>query len=277
MIALACERPAERGQPLSRHSAAEIVREATETGLLPIISPTTVQRWLSDLAIKPWHYRSWISVRDPEFEVKAGRVLDLYARTWDGEPLGDDDFVICLDEKTSIQARGRQEPTRPPGPVQITHLEFDYKRGGAVAYMAALNVVEAHVIGDVVEKTGIAPCRSLVTRIMGQEPYKSARRVFFVVDNGSSHRPGTFGEWLTASFPNAIAVHLPIHASWLNQIEIFFSILQRKALTPNDLKTTDEVRLRILQFQEHFSEQAKPFKWRWTREDMVQWLHKKAA
>ncbi len=204
-------------------------------------------------------------------------MLDLYARVWDGEALGDDDFVICLDEKTSIQARGRQEPTRPPAPGQITHLEFDYKRGGAVAYMAALNVFAADVIGQVVAKTGIAPCRALVTKIMSQEPYQSARRVFFVVDNGSSHRPGTFNTWLTATFPNAIAVHLPIHASWLNQIEIYFSILQRKALTPNDLKTTNEVRSRILNFEQRFNETAKPFKWRFTREAMVQWLQKRSA
>ncbi len=242
-----------------------------------MISPTTVLRWLRDLAIKPWHFRSWISVRDPEFEAKAGRVLDLYARTWDGEPLGRDDFVISLDEKTSIQARGRRESTRPPAPGQVIHLEFDYKRGGAVAYMAALDVFSATVMGEVVARTGIAPCRALVSKIMSQEPYRSARRVFFIVDNGSSHRPSTFGAWLTATFPNAVAVHTPIHASWLNQIEIYFSILQRKALTPNDLKTRNDVISRILKFQQKFNEEADPFKWRFTREDMIRWLQKSAA
>lgn len=262
---------------MGRFSASEIVRTAIEQGLLPVISVTTVRRWLSELAIKPWRYRSWICVRDPEFETKAGRVLDLYARVWNGEPLGPDEFVICLDEKTSIQARGRREPTRPPAPGKIAQVGSDYKRGGAVAYLAALDVFSGTVTGEIAEKSGIAPCRQLVASVMSQEPYHSAKRVFWIVDNGSAHRPGTFGAWLSQAFPNATAVHLPLHASWLNQIEIFFSILKRKALMPNDLKTTDEVSSRILAFQQEQNRRAKPFNWRFTREDMIRWLRDQAA
>ena len=112
---------------------------------------------------------------------------------------------------------------------------------------------------------------------MRRKRFRSARRVFWIVDNGSSHRPGTFGAWLTETYPNAIAVHLPIHASWLNQIEACFSILQRKALMPNDLATVSAVTVRILDLEQDHNQHAEPFKWRYTREDMVRWLKKKAA
>ena len=239
-----------------------------QQGLLPMISSTTVRRWLSELAIKPWHYRSWISVRDPEFETKAGRILDLYAGVWDGEPLGPDDMVICADEKTSIQARGRSEPVRPPGSGHVSHMEYDYQRGGAVTYLAALDVFQGTVLGRVVGKTGIMPFRDLVRQVMRRKRYRHARRVFWIVDNGSSHQPGTFGTWLTQHYPNAMAVHLPVHASWLNQIESYFSIVQRKALTPNDLPTIAAVALRILDFEQDYNRTAQPFKWRFTRDDL---------
>ena len=233
-----------------------------------MISSTTVRQWLSELAIKPCHYRSWISVRDPDFEAKAGRILDLYAGFWGGEPLGPDDIVICADEKTNIQARGRFEPLRPPGPGHATRVEYDYKRGGAVAYLAALDVFHGTAMGRVVARTGILPFRDLVRQVMRRKRYRHARRVFWIVDNGSSHQPGTFGAWLTQHYPNAIVVHLPVHASWLNQIEAYFSIVQRKALMPNDLPTVGTVALRILDFEQDYNRHAQPFKWRFTREDL---------
>jgi len=105
--ALACELPAEKGVPLSRWSSAELAREAVARGIVEQISGTTVWRWLSADAIRPWNYRSWIFPRDPEFRAKAGRILDLYEGRWEGELLGPGDFVVCCDEKPSIQARRR--------------------------------------------------------------------------------------------------------------------------------------------------------------------------
>lgn len=164
-----------------------------------------------------------------------------------------------------------------PAPGQITHVEYDYRRGGAVAYLAALDVRRGTVIGRVEAKTGIEAFRRLVRQVMRRKHYRPARRVFWVVDNGSSHQPGTFGAWLTEQYPNAIAVHLPIHASWLNQIEIYFSILERKALRPNDLRTVGTLAVRILEFEQDHNRNARPFKWRFTREDMLRWLQKKVA
>src|SRR3972149_195776 len=135
--ALACELPATLGIPLSRLSTADIVREAQRHGIVATISDKTVWRWLHHDAIRPWYHRTWIFPRDPDFAAKAGRILDLYARRWNGRPLDADDFVLSLDEKTSIQARRRCHPSTPPGPGQAMRVEHEYARGGAGAYLAA--------------------------------------------------------------------------------------------------------------------------------------------
>ena len=114
--ALACTLPAETGQPLSRWSSADLATEAITRGLAETISPATVRRWLAADAIKPWQHRSWIFPRDPDFETKAARVLDLYARRWQGHPLGPDDYVISADEKSQLQALQRRHRGRPPDP-----------------------------------------------------------------------------------------------------------------------------------------------------------------
>ncbi len=129
--ALACELPATRGLPLSRLSTADIAREAQRSSLVATVSNTTVWRWLHEDAIRPWQHRCWMFPRDPDFAVKAGRILDLYAREWEGQGLKDDEFVLSADEKTSIQARRRKHPSRPPRPGEPTRVEHEYTRGGA--------------------------------------------------------------------------------------------------------------------------------------------------
>lgn len=272
MTALACERPEEKEQPLSRFSAVDIARLMVSLGLVLAISVSTVRRILQQAAIKPWQCRSWIFQRDPEFCEKASRVLDLYERQWDGKPLGPKDYVICADEKTCIQALGRREQTVPPSRGHGTLVDNEYIRGGTVAYLAALDVRSGRVFGQVVEKTGIDPFDQFVAQVMQHEPYRTADRVFWIVDNGCSHQPKTFPERLAASFPNAIAVHLPIHASWLNQAELFFSIVQRKALTPNDLESKEALTRRLLEHQSRYNRSPRPFKWRFTKEDLLRRL-----
>jgi hypothetical protein len=134
--ALACELPARHRQPLARWSVPELTRYIRETGLVASISDSTLWRWLHADAIRPWQHRCWIFPRNPDFEIKAGRLLDLYERKWEGRPLGKNDFVISADEKTSIQARARIHPTLPPRPHQPMKVEHEYKRRGAWAYLA---------------------------------------------------------------------------------------------------------------------------------------------
>jgi hypothetical protein len=272
--AIACELPATRGVPLSRFSSADIVREAQRCGIVACMSETTVWRWLHQDAIRPWQHRTWIFPRDPDFTLKAGRILDLYARQWQGKRLRPDEFVLCADEKTSIQARVRKHPTLPPCPHQPARIEHEYTRAGAWAYLAALDVHGAKVFGRCEKATGIEPFGRLVTQVMGQPPYRDARRVFWIIDNGSSHRGQPCVKRLTTAFPNLVPVHGPVHASWLNQIEIYFSIVERKALTPNDFSCLEEVEERLLLFQDYYEAMATPFDWRFTRADLARMTNK---
>jgi DDE superfamily endonuclease len=272
--ALACELPKESGQPLSRFSRADLAREVTRRGLVAKISGRTIWRWLDQDALRPWQHRSWIFPRDPDFQAKAERVLDLYQGVWEGHALSAQDYVISADEKTSIQARVRLHPTLPPEPKQPMRVEFEYERGGALAYLAAWDVRRAKIFGRCENATGIEPFGRLVQQVMAQEPYRRAQRVFWIVDNGSSHRGAAAVARLQGAYPNLRLVHLPVHASWLNQVEIYFSILQRKVLTPNDFASLDEVRQRLLAFAGLYEQVAAPFEWKFTRADLHELLHK---
>jgi hypothetical protein len=256
---------------------SEIKQEAIRRGLVASIGESTLWRWLSEDAIRPWHHRSWIFPRDPRFTYKASRVLDLYEGVWEGRPLRHNDFVICADEKTSIQARRRKHRSAAPQPGRPMRVEHEYVRKGAWAYLAAWDVHQARVFGRCEHKTGIAPFGRLVRQVMSREPYRSASRVFWVVDNGTSHRGDRCQQRLARQWPNLIVVHTPIHASWLNQVEIYFSIVQRKVLTPNDLNSLTALEDRLLAFQDHYQAAAKPFRWRFTRRDLDSLLQKLAA
>ena len=272
--AIACELPKESGQPLSRYSGRDLAREVVRRGVVARISGRTIWRWLDEDAIRPWQHRSWIFPRDPDFQTKAERVLDLYQGQWEGQPLGAEDYVISADEKTSIQARIRLHATLPPAARQTMRVEFEYERGGALAYLAAWDVRRAKVFGRCETTTGIDPFDRLVRQVMEQEPYRSAQRVFWIVDNGSSHRGAAAVKRLQSAYPNLRLVHLPVHASWLNQVEIYFSVIQRKVLTPNDFASLDQVSCRLLEFQDRYMQAAKPFEWKFTRTDLQELLNK---
>jgi transposase len=270
--AIACELPTTRGVPLGRWSLAELRTEVLATGLINDVSTTTLWRWLAEDPIKPWQHRSWIFPRDPDFAAKAGVVLDLYDRVFQGRELEPDAYVVSADEKTSIQARCRCHPTLPPAAARPMRVEHEYERGGALAYLAAWDVHQARLFGRCEQATGIAPFGRLVEQVMTTEPYASATRVFWVVDNGSSHRGRASVERLEGAWPNLRLIHLPIHASWLNQVEIYFSVVQRKILTPNDFLDLAEVERRLLAFQRRYQQTATPFDWRFTRADLAKLL-----
>jgi hypothetical protein len=269
--------PARADRPLARWSMSELVAETQRTGLVASISGSTIWRWLHYDAIRPWCHRSWIFPRDPNFATKAGRILDLYERVWEGQPLAADEFVLSADEKTSIQARRRCHATQPPQAGTLMRVEHEYERAGAWAYLAALDVHLARLFGRCEGTTGIAPFDRLVAQVMTTPPYRDARRVFWVVDNGSSHQGKRAVERLQGRYPNLVLVQGPVHASWLNQIEIYFSIVQRKVLTPNDFESLAAVETRLLAFQHHYESLARPFEWTFTRVDLARLLAKLAA
>jgi transposase len=277
VTAIACELPATRGMPLSRWSSFELACEAVEAGVVVDISASTVRRWLAADALKPWQYRSWIAPRAPDFAAKAAVVLDLYARVWDGVPLGPNDYVLCSDEKTSVQARCRCHPTLPPGTSRMMRVEHEYDRGGALAYLAAWDVHRGRVFGRCEKTTGIVPFSRLVEQVMTAEPYASANRVFWIVDNGSSHRGQKAINRMAKAWPNARLVHTPVHASWLNQCEIYFSVVQRKVVTPNDFYDLADIQNRLMAFQDIYNLAARPFDWKYTKKDLDGLLARIAA
>jgi len=263
--AMACEPPEDRGVPQSRWPAADLAAQAAAEGLVESVARATVARWLDADAIRPWRYRSWIFPRDPQFEVKAARVLDLYQRIWDGAELADDEYVISTDEKSQLQILSRCHPGLPPAPGRPGKVEFEYERHGTVAYLAAYDVHRAHLMGRVEPTTGITPFSALVNQVMTAEPYASARRVFWVADNGSSHRGQASIDRMAAAWPNAVLVHLPVHASWLNQVEIVFSVIQRKVIKPSDIGDAAALAARLTRFQARYNATARPFDWKFTR------------
>lgn len=265
--AVACELPIRYGLPLSRFSRAELHQLVIELAVSEA-SASTIWRWLHDDALKPWQQRSWIYRRDPDFAEKAARVLDLYARVFEGKRLRPDEYVVSADEKSQLQALGRQHETSAATPGRPIRYEFEYERGGTLAYLAAWDVHHANQFDRVETTTGIDPFGRLVEQVMSTEPYTSARTVYWIVDNGSSHAGKTSVKRINDRWANARLIHLPVHASWLNQIELYFSILQRKALTPNDLPTLDALGERLLSFGNHYRQIARPFEWTFTRQDL---------
>jgi hypothetical protein len=275
VASIACDVVARTGDPLSRQSTTDLARRVQDELNKPI-SRSTVWRILDEDAIKPWQYEHWIFPRAANFFEKAAIVLDLYEGYWQGERIDPFDRIISSDEKTSIQARIRCHTTLGPAPGRRRRVEAEYERGGALQYLAAWDVQDGRVTGLCEAKTGIEPFGRLVRQVMEQPVYGSADRVFWVVDNGSSHRGDASVKRMSRAYPNAILVHLPVHASWLNQVEVYFSLLQRKVLTPNDSTDLQELELRIKLYEELTNKQPKPFHWRFTKYDLFSLLQRLA-
>jgi transposase len=268
VVALACQLPAETGVPLSRWTGPELRRELEERGLVPAVSESSVLRILAEHPVKPWRYQSWITPRDPAFEAKASVILDLYQGVYQGEPLQPGDRILSVDAKPSIQARGRLCPVVPPGPGQVMRVEHEYKRNGALALLACYDVQEGTVTASTPRTTGIRPFMALMGKVFERPEYRDAPRVFVIVDNGSDHRGQAAADRLRKAHPNAVMVHTPVHASWLNQVEIFFSIIQKKVVSPNNFSSTKELSETLLAFIERYNRTAKPFNWKYTADDL---------
>ena len=271
---MACALPAEQGVALSRWSASELAREAITRGIVEQISGVTVWRWLSADAIKPWQHRSWIFPRDINFAERAGPILDLYHGRFQGERLHPSDYVICADEKPSIQARARIAKTLAAAAGVGQRVEHEYRRRGALCYLAAWDTRRAKIFDRCAPKDGIEPFDALVNQFMSVAPYKSAQRVFLIVDNGSAHRGQRSIDRLHGTWRNLNVVHTPIHASWLNQAEIYFSVVQRKVVTPNDFPDLHTLEQHLLAFGRRYEQIAAPFQWKFTRHDLRRLLAK---
>jgi transposase len=277
VCALACQLPAATGVPLSRWTAPELAAELAAQGLARPISPSSVLRILAEHPIKPWRYQSWIFPRAPGFAAKATVILGLYQGYYQGKRLRPGDQIVCVDAKPSIQARARCHATGPPGRGRPARVEHEYERAGALALLAALDVHTGKVFASCPPATGIAPFMTLMGQVMNHEPYNSAPRVFVIVDNGSDHRGKPAARRLGAAYPNAIMIHTPVHASWLNQAEIVFSIVQKKILSPNDFASTAQLAAALLAFIDRYNQTARPFNWKFTAADLAGLLQRISA
>jgi hypothetical protein len=227
-----------------------------------------VLRILAEHPVKPWQYQSWIYPRDPDFEAKAKVILDLYQGFYRDEPLGRGDRILSFDAKPQINARRRLHPTLPAAPGRPVRYEHEYKRQGSLALLAGLDVRTGQVFASTPLTTGIKPFMDLAGQVMGRPEYKNAPRVFAIVDNGSDHRGQAAIDRLARAHPNAIMIHTPVHASWLNQIEIFFSVIQKKVVTPNDFASLEELSATLLAFTGRYNQTARPFSWKFTAADL---------
>lgn len=275
VVALACQLPAATGVPLARWTGPELAAELTAQGLVNTpVSASSVLRILAEHPVKPWQYQSWIYPRDPDFAAKATVVLDLYQGRYQGRPLRPGDRVLSVDAKPSIQARGRCHPSVPAAPGKPVRVEHEYVRNGALALLAALDVHTGKVFASTPTTTGIAPFMDLMAQVMSRPEYAGAPRVFVIVDNGSDHRGRAAIDRLRKAHPNAIMVHTPVHASWLNQVEIVFSIVQKKVVTPNDFASPTQLSQTLLAFVDRYNLTAGPFNWRFTADDLTALLRR---
>lgn len=267
VVAIVCETLEARQLPLSRFSITDLQRVVVKEDGLASLSHASLGRILKQNMLKPWQYRYWLFPRDPDFVSKACVVLDLYAGFWQGQRLGSDEYVLSADEK-SIQVLTRCHPSLLAKPGHQHRVEFEYERLGTVAYHAAWDVFRAKLFGRVSPNTCIDTFNQLLELVMTQHPYQSSARTFWIVDGGCAHHPSTFPTRLQSMYPKAVAVSLPTHSSWLNQIEIYFSIVQRKVLTPMDVANEDALTSRLLDFQDYYQETATPFSWKFTATDL---------
>ena len=275
VVALACQLPAATGVPLSRWTGPELKRELEARALASApVSVSSLLRILAGNPVKPWQYQSWIFPRDPDFEAKARVVLDLYQGFYGGEPLGPGDRILSFDAKPSIQARGRIHATLPAAPGRPARVEHEYVRHGALALLAGLDVRTGRVFASTPKTTGIVPFMDLIGQVMARPEYKNAPRVFVIVDNGSDHRGKAAIDRLRRAHPNAVMIHTPVHASWLNQVEIFFSVIQKKVVSPNDFPSLEKLSETLLAFVDRYNQTARPFSWKYTAADLKDLLRR---
>jgi transposase len=258
LVKLACELPDKLDRSLSLWSCADLARTAIERGIIDSISPQTVQRILLSHKLKPWRVHHWLSPKvpmDEAFRATVLEVMDLYTR-----PLAHNEQVWSLDEKTSLQPRTRSaenRPARPGGePIQV---ENEYTRKGALQLFAAFNTRTGEVIGQLHRRKRQSEFIQLLEAIERQAP-ATITTIHIVCDNVSIHKGKLVRAWI-ARHPRFKMHFTPVHCSWMNQIEQWFSILQRKRMTAPNFADLNALEERVLAFIKEWNAQAHPFKW----------------
>ncbi len=257
VVKLACERPDQFGRSLSQWNCSELARQLQDDGIVPSISFETVRQILQSHKLRPWRSHLWISPsvpRDQHFARQVQLLVDLYTR-----PLADWERVLCLDEKTNMQPRHRLAPTLPSRPKLPTRVEHEYKRAGALHLFAAFDTRTGKVTAQTFVRKRQIEFIALLTQLDKELP-ASVRQIHLVLDNSSVHHGKQAQSWL-ALHPRFVCHFLPTHCSWMNQIEQWFSILQRKRLHISDFSDLPHLAQRLMAFVTEWNTHAHPFNW----------------
>ena len=269
ITALACSAPRAYGKPWPRWSGEKLAQVAVEQQMVAHISPGTLRTWLRQDKIKPWRYHSWQRSTDPQCVDKAAPVLDLYQHAQELAVQGE--AVVCSDEKTSIQARQRVSPTQAAAPGYPVHIADRYKRMGAVQLFCALLVASGQTFARTRSGKTFADFKAFLLELFQSALSAGLKVIHLILDNGSTHAPKQLGPWMT-SLALSFAVRLywlPTHASWLDQVEIIFSKVQRDVLTPNDFPSTLALEKHLKHYFDELNRHPKPIQWTYTKTKLL--------
>lgn len=255
---LACERPDLAGRSLSQWDCPELARHLIDSGVVESISASTVQRILASHNLKPWRHHMWLSPktpRDADFYARVREIIDLYTR-----PLAPNEVVLCVDEKTSLQPRPRSRATRPARPGNRPNLvEHEYERAGALQLFAAFDTRTGQVYGRTFDRKRQKEFIAFLKYLDAEIP-ATVTTVHLVLDNVSTHRGKRVRAWLAKH--SRFRLHFtPVHCSWMNQVEQWFGILQRKRLRIADFRSKADLADKIDRFIAQWNARAHPFNW----------------
>lgn len=265
VVALACSAPRQYGKPWQRWSSEKLARVAIEQQIVERIAPSTIRMWLRQDKIKPWRYHSWQHSTDPQFVEKAVPVLDLYEQA--PRLQADGELTVCVDEKTSIQARQRVTPTQAAAPGEVVQVADRYKRMGAVQLFCALAVASGRTVSQTRPTKKFVDFKAFLTELFQSALCTGIKVLHLILDNGPTHAPKQLATWL-ASLELAFEVRvywLPTYASWLDQVEIIFSKVQRDVLTPSDFVSTVALERTLQAYFADLNEHPKPIEWTYTK------------
>lgn len=258
LVKLACELPEEESRSLSTWTCSELARTLVRDGVVDTISSSSVQRILASEKLKPWRVHHWLSSkipRDDEFRKIVLNVCDLYTRK-----LEPHECVWSLDEKTSLQPRTRTAPTRPArAPNEPQRVEHEYVRKGALNLFAAFNTRTGRVLGILRRRKRQIEFIELLEALDRDTP-ATITIIHVLCDNLSIHAGQLARAWL-AAHPRFRMHFTPVHCSWMNQVEQWFSILQRKRLRATNFADLADLEQKVLAFIDEWNEIAHPFNW----------------
>lgn len=269
VVALACSAPRQYGKPWQRWSGEKLAQVAVEQHIVTTIAPSTIRRWLRADKIKPWRYHSWQHSTDPQFVEKAVPVLDLYAQAPVLQAQGE--LIVCTDEKTSIQARQRLTATKAAAPGAVVHVADRYKRMGALQLFCALVVASGLTFAQTCTTKKFADFKAFLHAFFQSTLGAGITVLHLILDNGSTHAPKQLGTWLASlELPFEVRLYwLPKYASWLDQVEIIFSKVQRDLLTPNDFPSRVALERDLATYFAELNTHPKPIKWTYTNTKLL--------